>query len=132
MAPRRRTPLLKNRPRPQELFRQGLLLAVLGLVALAVVPRVIFLSRWQDNFDSDEALVGVQASELLRGHFSLFLPGQSYMGSLQGLLAAPWVAFLGHHATAVRLSPLLWIVPGWLALAALERPYRIQLDSPRT
>ncbi len=97
------------------------ILAALALLAAALVPRLIFLHRWPENFDSDEALIGVQAAQILHGHFGLFLPGQSYMGSLQSLFAAPFLALFGPSATATRISPLLWILPGLLALLALER-----------
>jgi hypothetical protein len=83
--------------------------------------RVHFLAGWKTNFDADEALVAIQAQEILHGRFSLFLPRQAYMGSLQSLVAAPLVAIFGAHPTSVRLSPLLWLLPGLLALLSLER-----------
>jgi hypothetical protein len=91
------------------------------LAAGAAATRAAFLSHWPANFDADECLVAVQASEILQGRFSLFLPGQCYMGSLQALVAAPLLALFGRHPNVVRLSPLLWLVPGFLALRALQR-----------
>lgn len=100
--------------------RSGLWM-VLALIVGALVPRLAFLSDWPANLDADEALIGVQAGEILHGRFSLYLSGQAYMGTLQSLLAAPLLAITGGHPAVVRLSPLLWILPGFLALVALDR-----------
>jgi hypothetical protein len=88
---------------------------------LAVLPRWLFFADWEWNFDADEALVGLTAAEILDGRFPVFLPGQSYMGTLQSAVAAPIIALLGQHANAVRLSPLLWLVPGFCVLVYLDR-----------
>jgi len=96
-------------------------LAWAGLAVLALLPRVLFLRAWPENFDADEALVGVHVREILAGRFSLFLPGQSYMGSLQSLVGAVCVGLFGSTATAVRLAPLLWVLPGLRVLRAWQR-----------
>lgn len=91
------------------------------LLAVAVLPRVAFLGDWASNFDGDEALVALQGLHLLDGTFALYLPGQSYMGSLQSLVVAPLLGGFGAHPIAARLAPMLWLLPGLLALLALER-----------
>jgi hypothetical protein len=96
------------------------LLAIV-VVALAVGSRWELFAQWAVNFDSDEALVGLQARDILQGKFALYLPGQTYMGSLQGIVAAPLLALFGNHPNVIRIAPLLWILPGLLALFALDR-----------
>lgn len=96
-------------------------LLTIVVLCLAVGSRLEFLAHWAVNFDSDEALVGLQARDIQHGKFALYLPGQDYMGSLQGILAAPFLAIIGEHPNVIRISPLLWILPGLLALLALER-----------
>jgi len=106
--------------RVSRIHEVGRRLAWPAVLVLALAPRVWFLAQWPTNFDADEALVGVHAREILSGRFSLFLPGQSYMGSLQSLLAALFVGLFGPSATAVRLAPLLWLVPGYWVLRAWQ------------
>ncbi len=108
-------------PRRSRARRLAIRLAWPALLLLAVATRIGFLAQWPANFDADEALVGLHAREILAGRFSLFLPGQSYMGALQSLIAAPWVALFGPSATAVRLSPLLWVPLGLWVLRAWQR-----------
>jgi len=95
------------------------LLLVLGLLS-SLWLRARFCSRWELNFDADEALVAMQARDFLHGHCALFLPGQSYMGSLQSLMAAPLLA-ISAHPNVVRLVPVVWVALGLLALVLLER-----------
>jgi hypothetical protein len=45
--------------------------------------------------NSDEAIVGLMAREVLHGHFSAFYWGQVYGGSLEPILTAPFVAPFG-------------------------------------
>jgi hypothetical protein len=94
---------------------------LLGFILLVILPRWLFFEDWEGNFDADEALVGLAASEVLAGRFPVFLPGQCYMGVLQSAVAAPIIALFGQHANAVRLSPLLWLLPGFFALVYLDR-----------
>lgn len=91
------------------------------LIALAVLPRVLFLARWPENFDGDEALLALYGRRAFSTPFQLFLPGQSYMGTLPCLVAGLLQKVFTSHAAVARLAPLLWVIPGWLALRGLDR-----------
>lgn len=88
------------------------------LLVVALAARLQFLSGWASNFDSDEALVALTTRDLLHGRFHIFLPGQNYMGAIERITAAPFVA-LSHHPGAVRMAPLLWTVLGAFVFARL-------------
>ena len=102
---------------------------VLVVLFLAVASRWALLADGHGNFDADEALVAQQAADILMGQRPLFLPGQSYMGSLQSAVAAGGMLLFGHSPTAVRMAPLLWVLPGfgallWLRSSSPERHRR--------
>ena len=57
---------------------------------------------------SDESVVGLMALELLRhGHLHAFYWGQSYGGSLEAVLVAPWLWLFGTNTFALKVAGVL-------------------------
>jgi 4-amino-4-deoxy-L-arabinose transferase-like glycosyltransferase len=104
--------LLASGPRIRSAIRR-LCLSVSPHVALApiilvgVALRVGLLSRDVPTLDSDEATVGLMAIHLLHGEWTTFFWGQSYMGSLEAVLIAPFIWAFGASAFTLRLAPML-------------------------
>jgi hypothetical protein len=91
--------------------RRGQLLLALG-VALAV--RVFLLVRAQGMLEGDEAILGVQAEDILRGAHPIYMYGQPYMASWETYLLAPLIAAFGPSGTlmhCVTLAESLLLVP---------------------
>src|SRR5258708_5974038 len=123
-APRgAQTPLRARMPRTPSRWQVALALILAGGAAL----RLWLLARGLPTLDSDEATIGLMALHLRHGEWSVFFWGQSYMGSLEAVLAAPFVWLLGPSAFALRLAPLLMGLAGIAALAVLAA----RLYSPR-
>lgn len=102
--------------RPRTMLPAGL-----GLLLLALLPRLAFLAEWPANFDADEALFAFHGSRMLQGPPTLYLPGQDYMGTLPSLLAGLLQAPFGTHPTVARCATMLWILPGLFVCLALGR-----------
>ncbi len=111
--------------------KRALFIGAALLLAVAALPRVLFLAHWEVNFDADEALLALQASQLFDERPTLFIPGQSYGGSLPSAVAAPLLQLLGHHANVARLAVMLWILPGLAALIVLDRRGRHSITRGR-
>lgn len=100
---------------------------VCALVALS------YAFRWPallnaDSTNSDAAIVGLQATHLLRGEWSPFLWGSGYQTSVDSAVAAAFFAILGPTPRALMLSALtLHVVLTLLVYATLRR----HLDGPR-
>jgi hypothetical protein len=85
------------------------------LIALAL--RVWLTVRTHGVIDGDEAMVGIQAENILRGErpFPLYFYGQAYMGSLEAYLVAILFKIVGPSVWALRAEPmLLSLVVVWL------------------
>lgn len=81
--------------------------ALAPVILLGVVLRIGLLSRDVPTLDSDEATIGLMALHLLHGEWSTFFWGQSYMGSLEAVLVAPFLWAFGASAFTLRLAPML-------------------------
>ena len=106
-----------------------------GAAIVLVVAGVAFRCRlaWGPlgHPSSDEAVVGLMALELLRhGHLHAFYWGQSYGGSLEAILVAPWLALFGTNTFALKLTSVLaglvaagltWRIAGHLFGPAVAR-----------
>ena len=69
---------------------------LLSLILLAgCLLRLYYLnaSRWL--VEGDEAAVGLQALQILRGEHPIFYPGQAYLGNLESYLVAAVFALTG-------------------------------------
>jgi hypothetical protein len=97
-------------------------LAIALLLALAV--RLWMIVSSHGMMDGDEAVLGIQAEDILRGAHPIYFAGQPYMGTWDAYLLAPIVAIFGPsgYAThAVTLAESLLLVP--LAGALARRIY---------
>jgi 4-amino-4-deoxy-L-arabinose transferase-like glycosyltransferase len=81
--------------------------ALAAVLLAAAVLRLWLLARDVPTLNSDEATVGLMALHILHGQWTVFYWGQSYMGSLEAILAAPWIALFGPTSFALHLAPLL-------------------------
>ena len=82
---------------------------LLSLILLAGgLLRLYYLnaSRWL--VEGDEAAVGLQALQILRGEHPIFYPGQAYLGNLESYLVAAVFALTGASALALRVVPFLF------------------------
>jgi hypothetical protein len=84
-------------------FTAALLLAV--LLGLAIRWLVLRGASWRIDFD--EGMVGLQVLRLLRGEFTIFHPGQPYLGNVESYLIAPFFALFGANNPTLKLIPLL-------------------------
>ena len=71
----------------------GLLLAALPAVLIGVLLRYWVGHTWLLSLNSDEALVGLQAREVLSGTFRLMVAGNDYGSTTESYLAAPLMLF---------------------------------------
>lgn len=78
----------------------------LAALALALAIRVWLVAASHGMMDGDEAALGIQAENILRGQFPVYFPGQNYMGSWDAYLMAPLVYFFGPTALAPRIVTL--------------------------
>ena len=86
----------------------GLWLAVAAAIAL-VVLRSIVAVRYEQNFDSDQAIVGLMAKHLSEFRaFPVFFYGQSYMLGVEAWIAVPFF-WLGGPTVAMLRLPLVLI-----------------------
>ncbi|MDE3231654.1 MAG: hypothetical protein KGO05_17370, partial [Chloroflexota bacterium] len=93
----------------------------LAALALAVALRLWLIAASHGMLDADEAALGIQAENILRGQFPVYFPGQNYMGSWDAYLMAPLIHFFGPSALVIRavtLGEYLIYLPLVGALAA--------------
>src|SRR4030088_2829108 len=84
-------------------------LTVLGILALAIVLRIILISQSWPVLDSDEGTMGIMALHVAyHGATPVFFYGQNYMGSLEAYVAAPMFYLFGPWSFALH-SGLLFI-----------------------
>jgi 4-amino-4-deoxy-L-arabinose transferase-like glycosyltransferase len=70
--------------------------------------RLYLLLGSQVIIEADEALVGLQAFDILRGERPIFYPGQAYGGSLESYLVAAVFRLLGASPLTLKLIPFLF------------------------
>ncbi|HEX8731176.1 MAG TPA: hypothetical protein VF725_03850 [Ktedonobacterales bacterium] len=93
----------------------------LAALALALAIRLWLIGASHGMLDADEAALGIQAENILRGQFPVYFPGQNYMGSWDAYLMAPLIHFFGPSALVIRavtLGEYLIYLPLVGALAA--------------
>jgi hypothetical protein len=78
----------------------------LGIVA-GVVLRVVVLRNHLGTLDSDEAIVGLMARDVVHGHFRTFFWGQPYGGAIEPVLSAPIVALAPTTVIGLKLVPVI-------------------------
>jgi hypothetical protein len=86
----------------------GLWLAVCAAVVLVVLRSFVFVC-YEQNFDSDQAIVGLMAKHLSEWRsFPLFFYGQNYMLGVEAWIAVPFF-WLGGPTVAMLRLPLVMI-----------------------
>lgn len=78
-----------------------------GILFLGALLRLWMLSHDVPTLNSDEATMGLMALHLLHGQWATFYWGQEYMGSLEAVLAVPFLLLFGTTAVALRLATML-------------------------
>lgn len=86
-------------------FRIGISeLILLALVVVAIVLRITLISLNWPTTNSDESVIDLMALHIaFRGEHPIFYYGQSYLGSLEAHLAAPFIWLFGPSVFTVRL-----------------------------
>lgn len=83
------------------------------LIALGI--RVLLIIHTRGVVEGDEALVGIQAENILRGELPVYFYGQPYMGSVEAYLAAAIFWLFGPSVWALRaVGTALSLVLVWL------------------
>ncbi|MEM8535550.1 MAG: hypothetical protein AAGF95_32265 [Chloroflexota bacterium] len=77
------------------------------VILLAIAVQVWFALKWAGSFDSDEAIIGLMSRHMLEGHIPVYFYGQHYLGSLDALLAAPFLHVFGSSVLTLRISSIL-------------------------
>lgn len=97
---RDRPPVRRRLPHPA--LVAGLLITAGGIFRL-----VMTLLSVPDS-DGDESIMGLMATHIAGGrHFPVYFYGQNYMGSIEAILAAPFIALFGPSVVALRVPVLL-------------------------
>jgi 4-amino-4-deoxy-L-arabinose transferase-like glycosyltransferase len=89
---------------PGAVSRWSITFALAGIGGLAL--RVWTYRSAAGVPDSDEAVVGLMARNILHGHFTTFFWGQAYGGSQEALLTAPIFAVFDSSWVALRVVPI--------------------------
>lgn len=85
--------------------RQAGLFAIVITIGVAVQTWAAL--QWSVNFDSDEAIFGLMARHILQGHIPTYYYGQRYLGSLDAILSAPLIHWLGNTVPILRITSVL-------------------------
>ncbi len=109
-------------PGPSRRSGRVLLLAAVPAVLVGLALRYWVGHTWLLSLNSDEALVGLQAREVLAGTFRLIVAGNDYGSTTESYLLVPLIP-LGSGAWPLRiLAALLSVLAGY-ALYRLARPF---------
>jgi hypothetical protein len=98
---------------------------LLGLIlAAGLALRWYLLVASQKYVDGDEAIVGIQALDILHGHHSVFFAGELLAGSIEAYLVAPVFWLFGASALTLRVVPLTFsLLFNWLNYHLANRAY---------
>ncbi len=109
---------VETRPAPGRILLWFVWAAVGLAFVVGVVLRLWYVTHQSTN--SDNAIVGLMAQQILHGHFSAFYWGQDY-GGVEPYVAAALFAVFGHSSVVLSLTPVL------LSLVAALLTWRIVL-----
>ena len=93
--------------RKNEFISKPSIKPLLLCLAISVVLRVWLTIHSQGFIDGDEALVGIQAQNILHGQFPIYFYHQPYMGSLEAYIMALIFAIAGSSVWTLRAEPIL-------------------------
>mgnify|MGYP005850441333 CR=1 FL=1 len=102
----------------------------IALIAAALVLAIRLVVLWRVNptANSDEAIVGLMATQVAQGGpIPVFFYGNPYLGSLEALVAAASFLLFGPSTLALRLAPLCL----WAAYLALLYALARRILGPR-
>ena len=100
----------------------GVILLIAILVALLTRLGAVIVPL--KDFDSDEAVIGLMARDILAGEsWPVFYAGQSYLGALEPWSVAASFGLLGDSAFSLRLVPLLYSLAFLIAAYFLLRRF---------
>jgi hypothetical protein len=112
---------------PSESDRRGrvstriLLLACLPAIAVGLLIRVWLLRTSLASLNADEGITGLQAFDVLRGHFRLVVAGNDYGSTTETYLFAPFLAFWT-GVWPLRILPVVLSAVAGYALYRLAQP----------
>ena len=112
---------------PPESGRRGrvssriLLLACLPAVAVGLLIRVWLMRTSLSALNADEAVTGLQALEILGGHFRIVVAGNEYGSTTETYLLAPFLAFWT-GVGPLRILPIVLSAVAGYALYRLALP----------
>jgi hypothetical protein len=98
-----------------------LLLACLPAVAVGLAIRIWLLRTSLTGLNADEGVTGLQAYDVLRGHFRLIVAGNEYGSTTETYLLAPLLTFWA-GVWPVRILTITLSAVAALALYRLARP----------
>jgi hypothetical protein len=105
----------------KQIFTGIIILAVLLVALLTRLGAVVVPLK---DFDSDEAVVGLMARDILAGEsWPIFYAGQSYLGALEPWSVAASFSLFGESALSLRLVPLLYSLTFLVAAYFLLRRF---------
>ena len=107
--------------RRTEVSTRILLLACLPAVVAGLLIRVWLTQTSLSALNADEAITGLQARDVLRGHFRLMVAGNDYGSTTETYLFAPFLAFWG-GVWPLRVLPVALSAVAAYALYRLARP----------
>jgi 4-amino-4-deoxy-L-arabinose transferase-like glycosyltransferase len=117
-------PKVQRRPVWRKLWTPGgraFTCALIICFVFGIVARVLTLTGGLGELNSDEAVIGLMAMHLLDGEFSTFFWGQDYGGTLDVILAAPFVWLFGPTRMALQLVPVLQSIAATALVALVAR-----------
>ncbi len=82
-------------------------LVVAALIVFGAALRIWILRSPMGQLDSDEAIAGLMARHLMRGHVSFYFWGQAYGGSAEPSLAGPAVLVFGSSRIALKAVSII-------------------------
>jgi hypothetical protein len=108
--------------RPERVSTRILLLACLPAVAAGLGVRVWLMRTSLSALNADEGVTGLQAFEVLKGHFRLMVAGNDYGSTTETYLLAPFLAF-SSGVWPLRILPILLSAVAAYALYRLALPF---------
>ena len=104
-------------------------LAVAVVVVVSVAVRLTWLPDLEAAWDADGANSCLLALHHSQGLFPVFWYSQTYNGSLEGLLAAPWVLAMGPTVQAMGASQVVLATLLAVAIYALARRFTARVGA---
>lgn len=114
---------------PEKRWYSWLLSPLWLCLLVALIIRVWLTVRTHGSLDGDEALLGIQAENILRGAHPIYFYGIPYFGSLEAYVAALLFAIFGPSVAALRAETtafsLLLVGTTWWLASLLAKAARL-------